>query len=158
MVLHRGRLLGLASGQNSWKITDEDYSEEFERPHWIELVMWTSIGYVFIHKWAIMLQSKGHGIRVLVTEYNTPHDEVILLFLLHKWASNFHLKLGHRFHALLKFCPDAVSWPSGLVRWTQVLVLSECGFESWPGRSRRMCPWARHLTITASSFGWDVKL
>ena len=27
-----------------------------------------------------------------------------------------------------------VSWPSGLVHWTQVLVLSECGFESqaWP--------------------------
>ena len=27
-----------------------------------------------------------------------------------------------------------VSWPSGLVHWTQVLML-ECGFESWPGRS-----------------------
>ena len=40
----------------------------------------------------------------------------------------------------------------------KVLVLSECGFESRPGRSRRLCPWARHLTITASSFGWDVKL
>ena len=24
-------------------------------------------------------------------------------------------------------------------------------------RSRHLCPWARHLTITASSFGWDVK-
>ena len=23
-----------------------------------------------------------------------------------------------------------MSWPSGLVHWTQVLVLSECGFES----------------------------
>ena len=33
-----------------------------------------------------------------------------------------------------------VSWPSGLVHWTQVLVLSECGFESRPGRSRRLCP------------------
>ena len=33
-----------------------------------------------------------------------------------------------------------VSWPSGLVYWTQVLVLSECGFESRPGRSRRLCP------------------
>ena len=42
-----------------------------------------------------------------------------------------------------------VSWPSGLVH---------CGFESQPGRSRRLCPWARHLTIIASSFGWDVKL
>ena len=51
-----------------------------------------------------------------------------------------------------------VSWPSGLVHWTQVLMLSECGFESWPGRSRCLCPWARHLTIIASSFGWDVKL
>ena len=47
------------------------------------------------------------------------------------------------------------SWPSGPVHWTQVLVLSECGFES---RSQRLCPWARHLTIIASSFGWDVKL
>ena len=37
------------------------------------------------------------------------------------------------------------SWPSGLVYWTQVLVLSECGFESRPGRSRCLCPWARHL-------------
>ena len=38
-----------------------------------------------------------------------------------------------------------VSWPShGLVHWTQVLVLSECGFESRLGRSRRLCPWARH--------------
>ena len=23
---------------------------------------------------------------------------------------------------------------------------------------RRLCPWARHLTIIASTFGWDVKL
>ena len=38
-----------------------------------------------------------------------------------------------------------VSWPSGLVHWTQVLVLSECGFKSRPGRSRHLCPWARHL-------------
>ena len=28
-----------------------------------------------------------------------------------------------------------VSWPSGLVHWTQVLVLSECGFESRQGWS-----------------------
>ena len=27
-----------------------------------------------------------------------------------------------------------ITWPSGLVHWTQVLVLSECGFESRPGR------------------------
>ena len=33
-----------------------------------------------------------------------------------------------------------VSWPSGLVHWTHVLVLSECGFESRPGRSRCLCP------------------
>ena len=26
-----------------------------------------------------------------------------------------------------------VSWPSGLVHWTQVLMLSECGFEYRPG-------------------------
>ena len=39
-----------------------------------------------------------------------------------------------------------------------VLALSECGFESRPGRSRCSCPWARHLIIIASSFGWDVKL
>ena len=51
-----------------------------------------------------------------------------------------------------------VSWPSGLVHWTQVLALPECEFESQPGRSRRLCPWARHLTTIASSFGWDVKL
>ena len=49
------------------------------------------------------------------------------------------------------------NWPSGLVHRTQVLVLAECGFESRPGRSRRWCPSARHLTIIASSFGWDVK-
>ena len=41
---------------------------------------------------------------------------------------------------------------------SDVLVLSECGFESRPGRSRRLCPWARHLTIIALSFRWDVKL
>ena len=35
---------------------------------------------------------------------------------------------------------SGVSWPSGLVHWTQVLVLSECGFESRPGRSQRLCP------------------
>ena len=51
-----------------------------------------------------------------------------------------------------------VSWPRGLVHRTQIQVLSECGFESRPGWSRRLCPWARHLTIIASSFGWDVKL
>ena len=49
-----------------------------------------------------------------------------------------------------------VLWPSGLVHWTQVLALSECGFESRPGGLRRLCPWARHLTIIASSFRWDV--
>ena len=27
----------------------------------------------------------------------------------------------------------------------KVLVLPECGFESWPGRSRRLCHWARHF-------------
>ena len=32
-----------------------------------------------------------------------------------------------------------VSWPSGLVHWTQVLVLSECGFESRPSRGRGTC-------------------
>ena len=32
-----------------------------------------------------------------------------------------------------------VLWPSGLMHWTQVLVLPECGFESQPGRSRRLC-------------------
>ena len=31
-----------------------------------------------------------------------------------------------------------VLWPSGLVHWTQVLALSECGFD--PGRSWRLCP------------------
>ena len=78
-------------------------------------------------------------------------------------------KLGQQFHTLLKVCSDLydivafycrgrVSWPSGLVHWTQVLVLSECGFESRPGRSLHLCPAARHLTIIASSFGWDVKL
>ena len=50
-----------------------------------------------------------------------------------------------------------MSWPSGVEHWTQVLVLSECGFESRPGWSRRLCSWARHLTIIALSFGWDPK-
>ena len=35
---------------------------------------------------------------------------------------------------------DGVLWPSGLVHWTQVLVLSECVFESRPGQSRHLCP------------------
>ena len=38
-----------------------------------------------------------------------------------------------------------VSWPSSLVHWTQVLVLSECGFESRPVRSQCLHPWARHI-------------
>ena len=41
-----------------------------------------------------------------------------------------------------KACQAGMSWPSGLVHWTQVLMLSECGFKSRPGRSRRLCPWA----------------
>ena len=49
-------------------------------------------------------------------------------------------------------CTCGVSWPSGLVHWTQVLVLSECGFESRPGRSRRLCSWARHLVTYHSYF------
>ena len=60
--------------------------------------------------------------------------------------------------SILDYWHPGVTWPSGLVHWTQVLVLSECGFESRRGRSRPLCPWARHLTIIASSFGWDVKL
>ena len=28
-----------------------------------------------------------------------------------------------------------VLWPSGLVHWIQVLVLPECEFESWPGKT-----------------------
>ena len=48
-----------------------------------------------------------------------------------------------------------MSWPSGLAHWTQVLVLSECGFESRPGQLRCLCPWPRHLTIIALSFGWS---
>ena len=50
-----------------------------------------------------------------------------------------------------------MSWPSGLVHWTQVLVLSECWFESGHGWSWRLCPWARHLTIITATywkFGW----
>ena len=38
-----------------------------------------------------------------------------------------------------------LSWPSSLVHWTQVVVLSECGFESRQGWSWCLCPWARHL-------------
>ena len=56
--------------------------------------------------------------------------------------------------------PDDVEcpWPSCLVHQTQVLAASECGFQSQPGWSRRLCPWARHLTIIASSFEWDRKV
>ena len=46
---------------------------------------------------------------------------------------------------------QSVVWPSGLVRWTQVLALPECEFESRPGQLQRLCPWARHLTIIALS-------
>ena len=53
---------------------------------------------------------------------------------------------------------NGVSWPSGLVHRILVLMVSECGFESRHCRSWSLCPWARHLTIIASSFGWDVKL
>ena len=45
-------------------------------------------------------------------------------------------------------CVYVVLWPSSLVHWTQALVLSECGFESRPARSRRLCPWAIHFTKT----------
>ena len=45
-----------------------------------------------------------------MTENNTPHDKVTLLLLLHIEPVIFsrcvHLKLGHRFHALLKVCSD----------------------------------------------------
>ena len=40
-----------------------------------------------------------------------------------------------------------VSWPSGLVHWTQVLVLSECGFESRPGIS---------ISPNVQTFVWEV--
>ena len=38
-----------------------------------------------------------------------------------------------------------VLWPSGLVHWTQVLVLPECGFESRPGRSRALVSLSKTL-------------
>ena len=38
-----------------------------------------------------------------------------------------------------------VSWPSGLVHWTQVLMLSECGFESRSGRSRTLVSLSKTL-------------
>ena len=46
-----------------------------------------------------------------------------------------------------------VLWPSGLVHWTQFLVLSECGFESRPGQLRCLCLWARHLYLLRPSDG-----
>ena len=58
--------------------------------------------------------------------------------------------LGDENGFLLKFAYEGsygVSWPSGLLHWTQVLALSECGFKSRTGRSRRLSPWARHSTI-----------
>ena len=72
----------------------------------------------------------------------------------YSWVERSHY--GHM--SFSRTQPPQVSWPSGLVHWTHVLALSECGFKSQPGRSRRLCPWARHLTIIASSFRWDVKL
>ena len=69
--------------------------------------------------------------------------------------------------SFMKLCRDVelnmLNWSvvaeqSSALDSAQVLVLSECGFEFRPGRSRRLCPCARHLTIIASSFGWDVKL
>ena len=48
-------------------------------------------------------------------------------------------------HYTYMYCTCGVLWPSGLVHWTQVLVLPECGFESRPGRSRRLFPWAKTL-------------
>ena len=55
------------------------------------------------------------------------------------------LLAGHCIEGDQRMTHCGVSWPSGLVHWTQVLVLSECGFESQPGRSWRLCPWARHF-------------
>ena len=78
-----------------------------------KLNKYTCVGNWGLVKGAVSSRSTGHGIGVLVlvTENNTLRDKVILLLLLHKWVSNFqsqcvHLKLGHRFHALLKVCSD----------------------------------------------------
>ena len=38
-----------------------------------------------------------------------------------------------------------MSWPSGLVHWTQFLVLSECGFESQPSRSQELVSLSKTL-------------
>ena len=83
-----------------------------------------------------------------------PHIELT------KWSPIIHLDIvilerQYQFKGALSV---TILNPGGLVHWTQVLMLSECGFESQPGRSRCLCPWARHLTIIASSFTWDVKL
>ena len=49
---------------------------------------------------------------------------------------------------------SGVSWPSGLVHWTQVLVLSENqNVGSIPGSGTCVLEQG-HLTIIAPSFGW----
>ena len=65
----------------------------------------------------------------------------MIYFLPYKFPPHYNFMIC----MVLKYNINRVSWPSGLVHWTQVLVLSECGFESRPGRSRRLCPWARHF-------------
>ena len=92
-------------------------------------------------KGTILSRSTGHGIGVLVsdnplTENNTPHDKVILPLLLHKWAGNFqpfvHLKLGHRFHALLKVCSDHDDCPFNFKRTFQHIYKSlKCVLMLW---------------------------
>ena len=55
--------------------------------------------------------------------------------LITNMARCLNWKINSNVHANLVPRVYGVSWPSGLVHWTRVLVLSECGFESQPGRS-----------------------
>ena len=54
------------------------------------------------------------------------------------------IKVIRTSYLTLSLAIHVVSWPSGLVHWTQVLMLPECGFESRPGRSRRLCKTLHH--------------
>ena len=64
---------------------------------------------------------------------------VLLMSLLFQCIPFLRLQTKTEFHIAI-IAIIGVLWPSGLVRWTQVLALSECGFESQPGRSRLLCP------------------
>ena len=67
------------------------------------------------------------------------HDnDHLILLLKHYRYIYFDTYQQYKMYNFTQDFNSGVSWPSGLVHWTQVLVLSECEFESRPGQSRHL--------------------